>query len=108
MTSFFTTSSLITCCGISGRIGDFIGDLPLERLNRNTRKAIAITKAVTRKMKMGRKATAITMFASSENYLFGYNRLPVSKIERMLDCLEANLKSHHRITAKKQIYTQAG
>jgi hypothetical protein len=70
MTSFFTTSSLITCCGVSGGEGDFIGDLFLERPNLNTRKAIATAMAATRTIKIGRKAMVITTFALDDDYTY--------------------------------------
>ena len=101
MTSFFTTSSLITCCCVSEGVGGFTDDLLLERPNLNTRKAIATAMAAMRTMKIGRRAIAITEFALNDDYPCGYNRLSISKIGRTLDGFEATLKSHHRITAKK-------
>jgi hypothetical protein len=101
MTSFFTTSSLITCGCVSGGVGDFIEDMFLERPNLNTRKAIATTMAATRTMKIGRKTTAITAFALDDDYPCRYNRLSATKIGHTLDGFEATLKSNHRITAKK-------
>jgi hypothetical protein len=70
--------SLITCCCVSRGAGGFIGDLFLERLSLNTRKAIATTMVAMRTMKIRRKATAIKEFALNDDYPCPYNRLSVS------------------------------